>query len=113
MYTNIVAEREEFLYPPFTRLFNFIFICKEYDLLNAAADHVGDAMKKIFAHRVLGPEFPMISRIKNEYHKNILLKVERNFSAAQVREYLLKIINDFKTDKVFAKVRLKVDVDPY
>jgi primosomal protein N' (replication factor Y) (superfamily II helicase) len=113
MYSSIVAEREEFLYPPFTRLFNFTFICKEYDLLNAAADNVGDAMKKIFAHRVLGPEFPMISRIKNEYHKQILLKIERNFSAAQVREYLQKIIADFKTDKVFSKVRLKVDVDPY
>jgi primosomal protein N' (replication factor Y) (superfamily II helicase) len=113
MYSSIVAEREEFLYPPFTRLFNFTFICKEYDLLNAAADNVGNAMKKIFAHRALGPEFPMISRIKNEYHKQILLKIERKFSAAQVREYLNKIITDFKTDKVFAKVRLKVDVDPY
>ncbi len=113
MYSSIVAEREEFLYPPFTRLFNFTFIAKEYDLLNAASESFGDALKKIFAHRVLGPEFPMVSRIKNEYHKQILLKVDRNYSAAQVREYLQKIILDFKTDKVFSKVRLKVDVDPY
>jgi primosomal protein N' (replication factor Y) len=63
MYSSIVAEREEFLYPPFTRLFNFTFIAKEYDLLNAASENFGDAMKKIFAHRVLGPEFPLVSRI--------------------------------------------------
>jgi primosomal protein N' (replication factor Y) len=113
MYSSIVAEREEFLYPPFTRLFNFTFIAKEYDLLNAASESFGTALKKIFAHRVLGPEFPMVSKIKNEYHKQILLKVDRNYSAAQVREYLQKIILDFKTDKVFSRVRLKVDVDPY
>jgi primosomal protein N' (replication factor Y) len=113
MYSSIVAEREEFLYPPFTRLFNFTFIAKEYDLLNAASENFGDAMKKIFAHRVLGPEFPLVSRIKNEYHKQILLKVERNYSPSQVREYLNKIITDFKTDKLFSKVRLKIDVDPY
>src|ERR1035437_10347256 len=113
MYSSIVAEREEFLYPPFTRLFNFTFIAKEYDLLNAASESFGTALKKIFAHRVLGPEFPMVSKIKNEYHKQIHLKVDRNYSAAQVREYLQKIILDFKTDKVFSRVRLKVDVDPY
>ncbi|MGZ3864772.1 MAG: replication restart helicase PriA [Bacteroidia bacterium] len=113
MYSSIVAEREEFLYPPFTRLFNFTFIVKEYDLLNAAAESFGDALKKIFAHRVLGPEFPLVSKIKNEYHKQILLKVERNYSPAQIREYLNTIINDFRTDKLFSKVRLKIDVDPY
>lgn len=113
MYNSVVAERQEFLYPPFTRLFNFTFIAKEYDLLNAASESFGNALKKIFAHRVLGPEFPLVSRIKNEYHKQILLKSERNSSPAQVREYLQKIILDFKTDKLFSKVRLKVDVDPY
>ncbi len=113
MYSSILAEREEFLYPPFTRLFNFTFITKEYDLLNAASESFGNALKKIFAHRVLGPEFPLISRIKNEYHKQILLKAERNYSPAQVREFIQKIILDFKTDKVFSRVRLKVDVDPY
>lgn len=113
MYGSLVAEREEFLYPPFTRLFNFTFIAKEYDLLNAAAENFGTALKKIFAHRVLGPEFPLVSRIKNEYHKQILLKTERNYSAAQVREYLNKTIADFKADKLFSKVRLKIDVDPY
>jgi len=113
MYTAVLAERKEFLYPPFTRLFNFTFICKDYDLLNAAADSFGNALKQLFAQRVLGPEFPMIARIKNEYHKQILLKVERNYSAGKVRESLHKIIYDFKTDKTFSKVRLKSDVDPY
>ncbi len=113
MYNALLAERKEFLYPPFTRLFNFTFICKDYDLLNAASESFGSALKKIFAQRVLGPEFPIVSRIKNEYHKQILLKTEREYSSVKVREYLQKIIFDFKTEKIFSKVRLKSDVDPY
>ncbi|HXB40225.1 MAG TPA: primosomal protein N' [Bacteroidia bacterium] len=112
MYNALLAERKEFLYPPFTRLFNFTFICKDYDLLNEAAESFGNALKKIFAQRVLGPEFPIVSRIKNEYHKQILLKTEREYSSLKVREYLQKIFFDYKTQKIFSKVRLKADVDP-
>jgi len=113
MYNALLAERKEYAYPPFTRLFSFTFICRDYDLLNEAAENFGNALKKIFAQRVLGPEFPVVSRIKNEYHKQILLKTEREYSSVKVREYLQKIIFDFKTEKLFSKVRLKADVDPY
>ncbi len=113
MYTALLAERKEYNYPPFTRLFNFTFICKDYDLLNEAAENFGNELKKIFAQRVLGPEFPMIARIKNEYHKQILLKTEREYSSAKVRETLWKLIFDFRTEKLFSKVRLRTDVDPY
>ncbi len=113
MYNSLLAERKEHLYPPFTRLFSFTFICKDYDLLNEASDKFGDDLKKLFAQRVLGPEFPIVARIKNEYHKQILLKIERDYSAGKVREYLWKLIFDFRSDKLFSKVRLKTDVDPY
>lgn len=113
MYNALLAERKEYHYPPFTRLFSFTFICKEYDLLNEAAEHFGNELKKVFAQRVLGPEFPLVARIKNEYHKQILLKIEREYSAGKVREFLHKLMFDFRADKLFAKVRLKADVDPY
>jgi len=113
MYQALLTERKEYSYPPFTRLFNFTFICKDYDLLNEAAEKFGNDLKKVFAHRVLGPEFPMVARIKNEYHKQILLKTEREYSSVKVREYLQKIIFDLKGEKLFARVRLKTDVDPY
>lgn len=113
MYNSILAERKEHLYPPFTRLFSFTFISPDYDLLNEASGHFGNELKKLFAQRVLGPEFPLVARIKNEYHKQILLKLEREYSFIKTREYLHKLIFDFKAEKMFARVRLKVDVDPY
>jgi primosomal protein N' (replication factor Y) (superfamily II helicase) len=113
MYQAILAERREHAYPPFTRLFSFTFICADYDLLNEAAEHFAGELRKAYAQRVLGPEFPLVARIKNEYHKQILLKLEREYSFIKTREFLHKLIFDFKAEKMFAKVRLKVDVDPY
>ncbi|MHB8259346.1 MAG: replication restart helicase PriA [Bacteroidia bacterium] len=111
MYHTLLAERQEYLYPPFTRLFSFTFICKDADALGYAADWFAVELRKIFMQRVLGPQFPIVSRIKNEYHKQLLLKVERNYSPKQVRQELNKIITAYKTDKLLAKVRLKIDVD--
>lgn len=113
MYNTLLTERNEFLYPPFTRLFSFLFIYKDADTLNHAAEWFAGELRKVFEQRVLGPQFPVVSRIKNEYHKQILLKVERNYSSNQTRQQLNKIINAFKTDKLLAKVKLKIDVDCY
>ena len=113
MYNTLLAERQEFLYPPFTRLFSFLFICKSTDELTYAADWFAAELRKLFHQRVFGPQYPIVSRIKNEYHKQILLKVERNYSSKQVRQELNKIITAYKTDKLLAKVKLKIDVDCY
>jgi len=113
MYNTLLAERQEFLYPPFTRLFSFLFVFKDTDTVNYAAEWFGVELRKVFEQRVLGPQFPIVSRIKNEYHKQILLKVERDYSSNQVRQHLNKIIAAFKTDKLLAKVKLKIDVDCY
>jgi len=113
MYNTLLAERKEYLYPPFTRLFSFTFVYKDADTLGYAAEWFGAELRKVFDQRVLGPQFPIVSRIKNEYHKQILLKVERDYSSNQVRQHLNKIIFAFKTDKLLAKVKLKIDVDCY
>jgi primosomal protein N' (replication factor Y) len=113
MYNTLLAERQEFLYPPFTRLFSFLFVFKDADTVSHAAEWFGVELRKVFEQRVLGPQFPIVSRIKNEYHKQILLKVERDYSSNQVRQHLNKIIAAFKTDKLLAKVKLKIDVDCY
>ncbi|MEO8761898.1 MAG: primosomal protein N' [Bacteroidia bacterium] len=113
MYNTLLAEHKEYLYPPFTRLFSFTFVYKDADTLGYAAEWFGAELRKIFDQRVLGPQFPIVSRIKNEYHKQILLKVERDYSSNQVRQHLNKIIFAFKIDKLLAKVKLKIDVDCY
>jgi primosomal protein N' (replication factor Y) len=112
LYEQQINERKEFLYPPFYRLIEFIFVSADLNLLNEAASFFAEQLKKDFNKYVLGPEFPLISKIRNEYYKKIILKIDRNFSVIKVRESLSIHFTTFKTDKDFKKVKIKIDVDP-
>ena len=75
-------ERKLFNYPPYNRLIGITLKHKNQRKLDVASDALVGIMRKSFGSRVLGPEYPAISRIRNYYHKNILLKIENNASIA-------------------------------
>jgi len=112
MYISELNERKNFQYPPYFRLIQFTLKHKDLDLINAGAKHFADVMKGHFGKRVLGPEFPAVARIRNEYHKNILLKCEREASMNKVREILNAEISAFKNNPDFKSVKVVTDVDP-
>lgn len=112
MYTNQLADRKTFNYPPFYRLIEITLIHKDVDMVNASSKYLADELKRHFKKRVLGPEFPLVSRIRNLYHKNILLKIEREASVVQVKKVLSDLLVLFKTNIDFKAVRVQVDVDP-
>lgn len=112
MYKNELVERKQFNYPPFYRLIHFTLKHRDKDILNAGAAEFTDELKKKFGNRVLGPEFPVISRIKNLYHKNVLIKIEREASIGKVREYITTIKNNFSAFSDYKSIRITTDVDP-
>jgi len=61
---------------------------------------------------VLGPEYPLISRIRNYYHKDILLKIERNSSVKKAKTIIDTIISNLQEQKDFRSLRVFIDVDP-
>jgi primosomal protein N' (replication factor Y) len=112
MYTNQLLDRKNFNYPPYFRLIEITVIHKDVDMVNASSKYLADALKKHFAKRVLGPEFPLVSRIRNLYHKNILLKIERDASVGAVKKILSELIVKFKSTSDYKSVRVNIDVDP-
>jgi primosomal protein N' (replication factor Y) len=112
MYTNQLMDRKNFNYPPFYRLIEITIIHKDVDLVNVAAKYLADALKHHFAKRVLGPEFPLVSRVRNLYHKNILLKIERDASVNQVKKFVSELLIKFKSNSDYKSVRVQIDVDP-
>lgn len=112
MYTNQLLDRKNFNYPPYFRLIEITVIHKDVDMVNASSKYLADALKKHFAKRVLGPEFPLVSRIRNLYHKNILLKIERDASVGQVKKILSELLVKFKSSSDYKSVRVNIDVDP-
>ena len=112
MYNDEIAERKNFKYPPFHRLIKISLRHREIQKLNESADELAEGLQSVFGDRVLGPEFPGISRIKNLYIKNILLKIERKASIKKVKEILRTQIQEFSGEKKNRSIRINIDVDP-
>lgn len=111
MYTNQLLDRKNFNYPPFYRLIEITIIHKDQNMVNASAKFLADELKTHFGNRVLGPEFPLVSRIRNLYHKNILLKIERDASVVQAKKIVNELLVNFRNSD-YKSVRVQIDVDP-
>jgi primosomal protein N' (replication factor Y) len=113
MYNDELAERRLFLYPPFTRLIFINIKHKDQDLLNVAAQRFASALRTQLGRRVLGPEQPMVARIRNYYIKQVIIKSDKDTSIHKVKSILKETILQFQTEKDYRAVNIQVDVDPY
>lgn len=112
MYTHQLQDRKIFHYPPFYRLIEITIIHRDLNMVNASAKYLADELKRHFKKRVLGPEFPIVSRVRNLYHKNILIKIERDASPVKVKNIINDIVHVFKTTNDYKAVRVQLNVDP-
>ena len=74
MYNNQLIERKDYNYPPFVRLIRITLKDKSYEKLNSSSDWINKVMRANYKGIVLGPVYPEVSRIKNKYHKEFLIK---------------------------------------
>lgn len=112
LYQQQIAERQEFSYPPFHRLIKLTLKTKDEHLLIVAAQHLADQLRAYFGARVLGPEFPPVGRIRDEYLKNIMLKIEREANSVKVKQIIANELLNMRAHPDFKKVRVVADVDP-
>jgi primosomal protein N' (replication factor Y) len=113
MFTEQMNERFNFKYPPIYRLIKITFKHKDYNRVNLAADWYAKSLKQVFKSNVLGPEFPAVSRIRNLYNKNILVKIPQNQSLGKTKAAIIKIETSFNAVKDFRAVRVVLNVDNY
>jgi len=112
MYKQQLAGRQKFNYPPFSRLVLLKLKHKDPKILNHASDNLAVCLRKIFGKRVLGPEFPVVSRIMNLYIKHILIKIERDASISGMKHKIMEEIDNFRKEKLYVQLKVITDVDP-
>ena len=54
----------------------------------------------------------LVSRIRNLYIKQIMVKIERGPNAVQIKDQIKRTIDEFQRMQVYRQVRVIVDVDP-
>lgn len=111
MFRSQVQERKQFKYPPYFRMIEVQVQHKDPDFVNAAANDLAIALRRILGKRILGPEFPMVSRIRNQYLKNILIKLEKTEKTAEMKRRIAEVIDAFNTRSQYKAARVVVDVD--
>lgn len=114
LFNTEIQERLNFKYPPIYRMIRLDIKHKDPMVLNQAAQRFAAAIRTTLGERVLGPEEPMISRIRNLYIKTIYIKIERKgIPVSKVKEYLAQALLGFEADKQNKGTFIQVDVDPF
>lgn len=111
MYNDQVYEREQFHYPPAVRLIKITFAHREYNRVGEGADWFARSLRQRFGKQVLGPEFPPVSRIRNLYHKNILLKIPPGQGLGPTKNSIKRIENSFNAISQYRSIRVIYNVD--
>lgn len=113
MYGSEIAEREQFGYPPFTRLVKITMKHKDALQLYKLGQQAQIHLQQIFGSAILGPEKPHVSKIRNLYLLNFVLKMTNDGATIRSEKLrLLRAINELRSNKDFSTVRIVLDVDP-
>ena len=109
-----LTERKQFNYPPFSRIIEIIIKHKDKERSYQIARTLGIEIKKnLPAGMVLGPEEPLISKIRNEYLQHILIKIERDkVNLSVLKEFLNNTAITVKSIKEFRSGKIVFNVDP-
>ncbi|HAD98668.1 MAG TPA: primosomal protein N' [Cryomorphaceae bacterium] len=113
MYQDEIYERKNFKYPPFYRFIRITLKHRDKNKLSSSANLMSKELRQLFGERVLGPEFPMIARLRNRYLMEILIKLEDKVSLKKAKIRLRETIEDFFRENADHKVQVIYDVDPY
>ncbi|OBX26063.1 replication restart helicase PriA [Gelidibacter algens] len=113
MYKEQMDERHNFNYPPIYRLIKITLKHKDFNKVNIGAEWYATALKQVFKSNILGPEFPPVSRIRNQFHKNILVKIPQQQSLLKTKKAIVKVNNSFLSITEFRSVRVILNVDNY
>ncbi len=113
MYKEQLQERWQYKYPPYYRLIKITLKHRDYNKVDTAINWLFKALYASFGEHVLGPTAPAIARIRNQYIKNLVIKIPPKQSLANTKNQVSKIKNTFEAVKDFRPIRFIIDVDAY
>ena len=114
-YINFIykelAERKEFLYPPYCRLIKIMLKHRDNNVVANAAMTMMIELNKIKDIQVLGPENPVINRIEYFFLRNIIIKLPKNNLNQEYKNKIHAVIQNIKTNTNYKNLIVLCDVD--
>jgi len=113
-YKEELPQRQQYHYPPFTRLIELTVKGESVEKVEKAAQNLAVELRNgLGANRVLGPQAPPVDRIRNQYLRNVLIKIERqSILLKTLKEYIITTTDNLIKNKTFNSLKVVVNVDP-
>ncbi len=113
-YIQEIGYRQNFGYPPFSRLIKIIFKHKDEPKAMATAGQMGEALQSLPGIAVQGPAPALVPRVRNLFINEIWIKCPRdNKLLDQVKTFLKTQRQLILNKKGNSNVQVLFDVDPY
>ena len=112
LYAFEITNRQQFFYPPFSRIIEITLKHKVKETVDAAANKLAAALQKNLKNFVVGPAAPVVARVRNQYLMELLIKLPLDMK--QIQQYKQIIRNEFNlllAEKQFKSVVMIADVD--
>ena len=113
MYNEQLYERKIYKYPPYFRLIKLTLKQRDFDKLKEGSMWLYQVFKQHLAIPVLGPEEPVVSRVRNEYIRTIMIKIPSDHSLVNTKKTIQKILNSFEAVPQYRAIKVAVNVDFY
>ncbi|NNC95350.1 MAG: primosomal protein N' [Chitinophagales bacterium] len=111
-YKDEMLSRNSFKYPPANRLILLSVKHKKFDVVDAGASLLYKQLIKTLDLPILGPTIPNISRIRNQYIRDILIKLPGKGNSVFVKEKIRNAIESLKKVDKVKSVQVQINVDP-
>lgn len=112
MYSEQIAERESFRYPPFTRLITITLRHRHDETVERAAQTLRDRLKAVFGQRCSDVILPSISRVQTKHIRCLQLRIEANASIARAKAMLRPHLEALTNETAFRTIEILPDIDP-
>ena len=112
-YNDQINERHRFHYPPLTRMVQLTLRHRDVAMVEKAALFLANQIRNAKVGELLGPSKPLVSKVRNLYLRDMLLKTNAATpSLALFKQVIKDKIALLKADKDLKQVWVSIDVDP-
>ena len=111
LFREQMQERELFNFPPHCRLIYVYVKHRDEHVVEKLSHELATIMRQVFAHRVMGPDTPFVSRVQLMYIRKVVLKMELSAPMNEARERLLQIQRYLLSQPQYHSAQVYYDVE--
>ena len=112
LYSQQIAERELFKYPPYQRLIMLTLRHRDLGRLEAAASLLQQRLQQSFGERVSGVIIPSVTKVSNQWVRQIRLRIETTANIARAKALVKEHITFVQQQEKCKGTIILPDVDP-